>query len=373
MRSSFLAPIVVFLGGASALTAQQTHYLPKSFAPETAELGYWSDVPMMRQNARIQLFYDATEVGSSSLVATGIAFRYDGPIPKVGAPGPFTIQRLQILIGTTSVGLPGAHFDSNLSRSLSVALDQKWQFLPDPGSQTPDVWGGPQGTLSFPFRTPVVLQIPQGGMLVVELRVEGNDIGARTHALLDAVKTTGGPVDGTATSSGSGCQASATAQPATILTSGTHAPGAAHSIWGKNLGANSIVVTMVGASDQVGQLGPLPLTLPGTNCAFATSWDFFFVQLADAAGNLEENAVQSLLAVPPLATLNGATIFEQLIAIVPGANVHNLVTSDKRTVMLGSITKPSKGVYAVSNGRRQDAAVADLVEAAGYALRIDAR
>ncbi|MCA8968644.1 MAG: hypothetical protein KDC95_02630 [Planctomycetes bacterium] len=365
--------VLALTAATAPLTAQRTFYVPASFAPENAELGYWSDVPMMRPNARLQAFYDATEVGTNSMIMTGIALRYDGPIPQVGAPGPFTIQRLRISVGTTNVSLPGAHFDSNLTRPLTVALDQKWSFLPDAGSQTPDVWGGPGGTLTFPFKAPVVVQMPQGSMLVVEFRIEGNDIGARTHALLDAAKTSGGPQDGTATSSGTGCSVNATSNAATIQTSGIHAPGAAHSIWGKGLGSNAVVVTMIGGSDKTGTFGALPTTLPGTACRFYTSWDFFFVQLADAAGNLAEYASGSLVPVPPDVNLNGVTLYEQLISVVPSANAHGLVTSDKRTVVLGTLSPPAKGIYAVSSSASADALVGDLVEPVGYAMRLDAK
>lgn len=356
-----------------SISAQKQLYLPQSFNPENAELSFYSDVPMMRSNARLQAFYDATEVGSSAVIATGIALRYDGPIPKVGQAGPFTIQRLQIDIGTSSVALPGAVFDANLSQKLTTALDQKWQFMPDPGSRTPGLWGGPSNTLNFPFRAPVVLGIPQGGWLVVDMKFTGNDIGARTHALVDAAKTTGGPQDGSAVSSGTGCGTTSTAPPAKILTSGVHAPGAAHSIWGQNLGANALVVAMIGASDAIGSFGALPTTLPGTACRIFTSWDFFFVQTADANGSLTEFAPTSLLPIPAETRLSGITLYEQLISIVPSANVHGLVTSDKRTVKLGSLTAPAAGIYAVSNSRSASAAIADLVEPVGYALRLEIR
>src|SRR5712672_2928567 len=148
-------------------SAQNFAYLPASLSPNTNELPAYKVRPFMQANARVQMFFDATEAGSSSFIADHLSLRYDGPIPQVGAPGPFTIQRLQIRIGATAVALPGARFADNLSQPLTTVLDSAWSYLPDPGSAAPQPWGDPGNSLTFPFTAPATVNIPPNGWLVI--------------------------------------------------------------------------------------------------------------------------------------------------------------------------------------------------------------
>jgi hypothetical protein len=354
---------------ASAL-AQGTLHLPASFAPDGNELDRWNDVPLMRKNARAQSFYDALETGATAFTARELSWRYDGPIPKVGAPGPFT-ARVRLALGSTAVPLPGASFAQNLSQPLTVAFDQTISYLPDPGSQTPEPWGGPQGGLVFPLIAPVPIAVPAGGWFVVDMSVTDNTNDGLTHALLDGATVAGGPIDGNAFSSGIGCAAAPTAPTATIATSGVHAPGAAHSVHGRGLGAFASVFAGIGFSDSVGPVGPLPFTLPGTTCLIRHGWDAYWVMQADASGAVAAFAPPSLFPVSPNPALSNLTFFEQLASVVPGANPPwGLVFSDLRTVTLGTLSAPPRGIYLVSHKDSASAPVADSVRPFGFALRV---
>ncbi len=356
----------------TALSAQSHLYLPASFSPNQNELNRYDWVPLMQPDARVQAFYGATETGTPAFVATGISLRFDGPIPQVGLPGPFTIKRLRVRVGTSTVGQPQSVFADNLTSALATAFDQQVTYWPDNGSRMPEPWGGQNDTLTFPFAAPVPIAIPQGGWFVVELLIEGNDIAARAHAMLDGQLGSGGPVDGSANSFGAGCSAGANLPAATILTKGIHAPGAAHSIYGQNLGANAPVVTMLGASDTMhAQLGALPFAVPFTTCNVYTSWDMTLPQQANASGAIPEWTPSSVVAVPATPALNSFTVHSQLISIVAGANAPwNLVFSDKRTVTLGTLSPLSEQMFTVSHSGSATAAIADKVAVFGYAMRV---
>lgn len=171
MQRTYLSVLAAL---AASATAQSFLYLPASRAPANQELGSYHIVPLTRASARVQMFYDAIEAGASSFTATRLSLRYDGPIPAVGAPGPFTIQRLQLRLGTTTVAIPGPDFAANLSQPLTTVFDGRVTYLPDQGTAAPDVWGGPNDTLTFQFNQPLSLAIPPVGFLVIELTISGN-------------------------------------------------------------------------------------------------------------------------------------------------------------------------------------------------------
>lgn len=356
---------------AAALPAQTYLHMPASQSPATQELGSFRIQPWTRTSARTQMFFDAAEAGRASFVATKLSLRYDGPIPPVGAPGPFNIQRVTIAIGATGVPIPGPFFAGNLTQPLTTVFDGPVTYWPDQAGSGPEPWGGPNDRLTFAFSQPVQVTIPNGGYLVIDLALQGNDLNGQAHAMLDAARGTGGPVDGIVTSSGTGCSAVQGGPNAVILTSGVHAPGGVHSIHGSNLGANAPVFAMVGGSDTVAPFGPLPLTLPGTSCQIYTSSDFSFPMQADAAGSLAPFANGSTVAIPPLGLFQNARLYEQLVSYVPGANPWNLVFSDKRSIALGQISPPTPGFYAVSNGFDAAASVADESGVYGYAVRLE--
>ena len=352
------------------LGAQSFLHLPATENTDSVELNKWNDVPLMRNDARVQVFYSAAETGSSAFTAQEISLRYDGPIPKIGAPGPFTIQRLRIRVGTSTVAQPDSVFATNLTQPLTTVFDSQVSYFPDPQAGIPEPWGGPQNTLTFVFDNPLPVTVPPNGWFVVELIAENNSNDGQTHALLDAFADASGWSDGLATSSGQGCPPGAGRSPARISTSGIHAPGAAHSIHGQNLGANAPVVAFIGGSDTVGSIGPLPFTLPGTTCNIYTSWDINRVTQADASGTVRAFDPGTMVPVPVDAAFNGVTIYEQLLSYVVQANPPwDFVLSDKRTVQLGSFFPPTKGVYTVSSND-PNAAVADFVGTIAYALRV---
>jgi len=354
----------------ASLSAQNYALLPATANP-AAELPSYSLVPLMQVNSRVQMFYTATEAGSSSFTADQLELRFDGPIPQVGAPGPFTIQRLRILIGSTTVAMPEARFANNLTQPLTTAFDGSHTFYPDPGSGAPHPWGAPNNGLQFPFLAPVAVTIPSGGWLVIELVMEGNNIAnfGYAHAMLDGAATTGGVVDGSGVTFGQGCSIGAGAA-ATIGSSGVRAPGAAHFLTGQNLGANSPVFAIFGLSNTTSTFGPLPYTLPGTNCALLTSIDLSSLLFADAAGVIAGSQPGASFAIPADNAFLGLVLHEQLAAYVAGANSWNLVLSNGLTVTLGSLNPLGRGTYTVLNGESAVSPVATEVKPFGFAVRL---
>jgi hypothetical protein len=285
-------------------------------------------------------------VGASAFVATELALRYDGPIPQVGAPGPFTISRLQIRLGTTAVAAPGATFASNLTQPLTTVFDGPVSYLPDNGSQFPHPWGGTNNTLAFPFTTPATIAIDPGEWLVVELVMEGNNIASFgfAHAILDGAPTSGGISGGTATTFGTGCSAASGAPAATAATTGTYAPGGVHFLTGQNLGAGALAFGIWG----LGSAGPLPL--PGTGCSLAANLDLLVPVFADAAGAV--TGQQLPLSLPASPALNG------------------IVLSNAVAVSLGAFAPLGRGTYLVAHDLDADALHANQVRPFGYALRL---
>jgi hypothetical protein len=356
---------------ATSLAAQTYQLLPASAQP-ALELPNYTLIPLMQPASRVQAFYDAVEAGGSTLTIHELAFRYDGPIPQVGHPGPFQIQRLRIRVGATSVAMPEARFGANLTQPLTQVFDGAWTFSPDPGSVSPHPFGGPGTSLTFPFASPATVTIPAGGWLVVEIVMEGNNIAnfGFAHALLDGITTAGGTSNGTALSFGQGCSTGGAAPAATIGSTGTYAPGAAHFVNGRNLGANAPVFAVFGLSNSTSPLGPLPLVLPGTACTALVSPDLAVLLFADAAGSIANDTQAAAFAVPADPAFAGLQIFEQLVAIAPGANALGIATSDALEVALGTIAPPAIGTYLVAHDSDASAEVANTVRPFGYALRI---
>lgn len=349
---------------AASLPAQNYLTLPANAAP-AFELSSFSTLPLMQPNARVQMFYDATEVGSAAFVADQLELRYDGPIPQVGAPGPFTITHLQIRIGTTDVAMPGANFNANLTQPLTTVLNGPWTYLPDPGSASPHPWGSPGGTLTFPFTTPTAVVVPAGSWFVVDVIMEGNNISqfGFAHAILDGAATTGGITNGTTAPYGQGCSAGTGLPAATVAASGTFAPGGAHFLNGQNLGANAPVIAIFGLSNA------LPIPLPGTSCTLLTSLDVTSLLLADGTGAVTGNPAAAL-ALPAEPAFSGFILYEQLGSLVPAANPWGIVLGNAVAVTLGSFANPGRGTYSVAHDTDAAAVLANTTRAFGYAMRV---
>ncbi len=361
---------LLFLSATSA--AQNYLYLPASTSPNVVESSSYNLRPFMQTNSRVQLFYSATEVGGSLFTANALSFRYDGPIPQVGAPGPFSVQRLRVHVGTTQIAQPTASFGANLSQALTTVHDAAFSYLPDPGSAFPHPWEVPNTSMRIPFNAPLGVAIPAGGFFVVDVQMEGNNIAnfGFSHAILDGFMATGGVANGTTSNFGQGCNAAIGAPAATISTTGTHAPGAAHFVSGQNLGASTIALLVLSGSNTTSQYGLLPFNLPTTNCNLYTETELSFVMFTDASGAIAPNAQMGAISVPADPAFAGVTIYEQFVSLVQSANPFGFVLSDARAITLGSFTAPSLGVYTVSHGADANAATADKVEPFGYALRI---
>ena len=357
--------LVSCLGLAAASLSAQSQLLLPSSANPTMELGNYSQLPLMQPNARVQMFYDATEVGSSSFTADELSFRYDGPIPQVGAPGPFTIQNLRIDVGVTTIPMPGAEFAANLTQPLTTVFNGPWSYMPDPGMTFPHAWGAPSGSLTFAFTTPVAVTIPVGGWLVIDVTMEGNDIASFgfSHALLDGANTSGGIGNGSATLFGQGCNAGQGPAAATIASTGLYAPGAAHFLSGQNLGASAIAVTVFGLVDP-------NATLPGTNCTINVDPIVMKVVVTDANGAFGPTQSGAALAIPVDGSFAGLTIFEQAVSLVPSANPWGLVSSNAAAVTLGIMAPLGRGFYSVAHDNSAVSEFANVVRPFGYAARL---
>lgn len=361
MHPSKLIPCLCF--AAASLSAQNFVEIPATASP-SFELNAYSLPPLTRADARVMVFYDQAEVPGSPFTATEIAMRYDGPIPQVGLPGPFQITRLQIRIGVSSVPTPGADFAANLTQPLTTVLDGPWTYLPDDGSASPHPWGGPGGTLTFPFTAPVPITINAGQWLVVEIVVEGNDLPVLgfAHPMLDGASTTGGFTNGTTVSYGQGCAASPTAANATASVTGLYGPGGVHFLTGQDLGANAPVLGVFGLTNPT-----FPLT--GTSCSLLVSPDLTVLTFADAAGAVG-GASAIALPLPANPAFSGVQLFEQLVSLVPAANPWSLVTSDAVDVTLGTWTAPGRGTLLMVNDTDANAPYANSIRAFGYGMRL---
>lgn len=353
----------------ASLIAQSPIELPSTAQP-AFELSDFSVVPFMQPNARVQMFYGASEVGLTPFVANEIAFRFDGPIPQVGAPGPFSIQQLILRIGTTSVPNPGADFAANLTSPLVEVFNGPWTYWPDNGSAAPHPWGGPNNGLLFTFVNAAPIAMNPGEWLVVDLTMIGNNIQSFgfAHAILDGADTTGGISNGTTVSFGSGC-ASGVGQPAAAAAVvGAVAPGGAHFLIGANLGANAPVIGLYGL-DNTNYFGAaLPFTLPGSSCDLLVSIDAASVTTADASGAV--TGTDLALAVPANPALSGFVVYEQLAALVPNANLVGLVLSDAVEVTMGSFGALGRQTYSVAHDTDAGATYANMLSAFGYAMRL---
>lgn len=367
-------PVAVGLCLAAAvLPAQSYLYLPASTNAQ-AELNSYEQrgMPFMAQNSRLQMFFDSTEVGNQGFVADELSLRFDGPIPAVGSPGPFTISRLVIRVGVTGVATPTADFAGNLTQPLTTVHDGPWTFSPDPGTAFPHPYGGPNDSLRFPFSAPVVLAIPNGQWLVVEMSVEGCSFSFATfaHAILDGASTVGGPSDGTATTLGQGCAAASGQAPATISTFGLYAPGTAHHVNATGLGANTIAAVAFGVdAAQSGGL-PLPFTLPGTSCTFYVDPILLQPILTDATGAITGVQPAATLSLPADPSFNGLVVYDQVLSLVPTANAWGFVLSNAAQVTLGAFGTPGRGTYTVTHDSNANALYANDVTPFGFAVRL---
>ncbi|MBL8722806.1 MAG: hypothetical protein JNK49_02105 [Planctomycetes bacterium] len=365
-------PVVLCLAALGAAVPAQSFLSLPATANPASELPNYTLLPLMQVNCRVQFFYTAAEVGMAQFQADQLEWRYDGPIPQVGYPGPFQIQRLRIDIGTTTNPMPGPRFADNLSQPLQPVFDGPWTFMPDPGSAFPHPWGGPNGSLAFPFQAPAAIDIPAGGWLVVDVRMEGNNIAnfGYSHAILDGAPTSGGVVDGNLQLYGQGCPVAPGRPAASLSVSGTRAPGAAYFLSGQNLGAFAPVFTVFGLSNSHSGFGALPFPIPGSTCSILTSIDYYGVATADAAGFLSANQPGSAMAVPANPAFAGVQIYSQLATLAPSASAFGVAVSNAAAVTLGSFQPLGRGTYLVGNGDSALAPVATEVRAFGCAMRL---
>lgn len=362
MRAPF-SSLLALCSCLCVLPAQGNVFLPATANP-TSELPNFSLVPFMQPNARVQMFYDAAEVGGSAFVADRLSMRFDGPIPQVGAPGPFTIARLQVRIGVCDLLAPGMHFQSNFTTPATTVFDGPVTYLPDSGSMSPGPWGGTNDTLSFPFSTPLPIVVNSGQWLVVELVMEGNNIASFgfAHAIVDGIAATGGPTNGTTTTIGAGCSVTPGGPAASLVVDGLVAPGGTHFLKGQNLGQNRLGAVIVGFSDVP---GGVPLSPAG--CSLFATPDAVALLTFDATGALPATGIP--LSIPANPAFSGVSLFEQLASVDFSLPYDGIVTSNALQVTMGTFTMPDRGVYMVAHDLDANAEYANMVKPFGFAVR----
>lgn len=135
-----------------------------------------------------------------------------------------------------------------------------------------------------------------------------------------------------------------------------------HFLRGQGLGANTIAIGLYGLT------GYLPdITLPGTNCDVFVSLDMMTPTLTNAVRRGDRIAVGAVVPADP--AFSGYTIYEQLAALVPGANAFDLVVSNAQSVTLGSGNPLGRGTYMVAHDLDANAAFANITKPFGFAIR----
>ena len=325
---------------------------------------------LMAPAARVQQFYEAKELDGSSLSFRSIALRYDG-LSSAQTSAPFTIDNLEILLGTTAMSVEelGAEFDSNLTSPLqTVFTAQSRTFQPDlVPTRGAGRWGGIASELVFDLDAPMSVQIPAGGCIAIEMRITGNSnaqIGA--VAFLDMERDLEASEPGEARSEGVGCWQT----PLTINTSGSYEPGTAFTIDGHNFPPYAPTFVLVTAD-----LLSHSVVLPGTpNCWFYVEPESGFVlppQMATPAGLLAADGLDGI-PLPPAPSLRGSLLYVQAVSpIQPTAtNPAGVVTSNYRTIRIGSRRLSSVRGFHAANGTSATAEVASEAVAGGLAMQL---
>jgi hypothetical protein len=338
------------LGLAVGASAQTYLDMPASLNPNTTEGNTATNTPFMRTAGRVQCFYDAAEAGSSTFLCKGITLRHDGTNATPGNTTVFVITNLTIKAGTTAVN-PSAMssiYSTNMSGgSVTTGFSAGLNFTADQlAIAGPEVWGGNNNELVFPFATPIPISIPTGGAFCLDVTINGNTNNFIANGRVDRHGGTGGqPVGGSVVTLGTGCPASSGAANATCAVTtvlvGGYGPASSHTVSGTGLGNNAIVLTALGFSGTSWAGVPLPLPVPGTvpTCSVYASLDTFFVQVADAVGGIAAYSDSSMVGVPTDPLLNGASIFHQHLSLTPtwAGNPYGITFSNGVQVIFGNL------------------------------------
>ena len=352
---------------ASAAAVAAQAFVPAPSQPQLSELNSRLNYPLMRAASRMQLVLAPGELGSgASTLFSRLAFRYDGP--SLGTNGG-TIATLEVRMAPAAV-TPAASsgaFAANLAAPATRVLQTAWSFPAD-ASPNPEEFGGTAGALALPFTTPYVYR---GGALIVEVLASGNsNAGAGvTNCMLDAeVEPLGGPQGGATTTNGQGCGG------ATLGAAGQLAPGGQVALTGTGLGTAQPAVSVLGLSRTSWGSVPLPLDLGflgATGCALHNDWLLDRAGTTSAGGTIAAFTPEFTWPVPAEPSLGGAALQFQVIAVKPGANAAQLVTTNNVEVRLGTWRAPTRAYMAHFHHQDPNAAVAAFSAPIVPALRLD--
>ena len=359
--------------GAQAAVAQA---LPHSLNPDAVDL-LGPAQSSLTSTGRVQQFFQWDELpgGNRQVTMRGLSFRYDGPGGRVPAVEQ-VIGRVTILVGVTNHGVDalGAVFDDNLTTPLVTAFDVRGYRLLSDGLITlgPEPWGGPSGQLRFTFPTPAQLTVPQGGCLVVELRIEQGPGPSTTEpARLDAHEDpTDGDSSGYSVAEAQGCGYVTPMMPALQVTDGQYRPGTAFSVTGAGFAPGSIVGTWITTG-----LDANPSILPGTPGCWSyldlSTGCLLSLGVADSSGRI--GAGEPPLPLPPSPGLCGKKLYIQSAGTAPRTafNTAGVITSNYRTIRIGCRADSPVRAWHVSQVGDSGARIATRSSPGGLAMRIE--
>jgi hypothetical protein len=370
-------PPWILLCAIASPASGQAFVVPASRQPGATDLNSAMPCPLMGTSARLQQFLAAGEIGTASLLLGRVQLRFDGPAPA-GPARTHQIQQLSLRVGVTGRAVTelGADFDANLTQPLMPVLDRvAWQFPTDTVSQPgPEAFGGPGSSLSFQLPAPVLLSLPAGGALAIELLVDGNSNQGLDAAFLDFQDDNGTTVlPGVAITNGNGCPARAGAPLARLTTQGLYAPGTAIAFSGDDYPPNGPVVTFLTA-----HLLAQRLAIPGSTptCWFyldLTTGGPFLLSIASATGAIAPGQPGTLLPVPRHPSFCGALLYAQNVAPTAGTpgNPLGIVTSNYRAISIGCTAAPAMQSWFAANPGSASAGIASFTSAGSLAMRLD--
>lgn len=286
--------------------------------------------------ARVQTLFWSSGFPSRPLQMRSVSLRFEGGTP-VGSS--FLPRAVRVRIGTMLGGQNAVSetFGANLqgaaipARSWSAPLPRT--TVPGGSMTAPsDAWGAPDGSLRFDFPSPVEVEIPPGGALVVEWSFQGRRI--PTSGAPPSLSIADGPEDllpGISVADGFGCAALGSTDPRgpQITTVGAYQPGTDVFVESRGFRPFDQVLTLATL-----ELLPLEIKLPTTtNCYIfldPTSGLIVDAASADAGGAVTGRPP---LPIPPAPQLCGALLYVQQVGFpVGGGGAGRPVSSNYRTV-----------------------------------------
>jgi len=362
---------VVLLAACPASLAAQPVTLPGSLTPVTNELPQASYVPLMVRDSRLQVLYDANELGSrTQLVVAAVAMRFDGPTG--GTVRSHTIERLTLRLGASSVdpAQAGSVFAANLSQALSTPLrDVRFQFTTDGNALPGPEPFGAGGQLRFPLAQPVAITIPPGGSFVFELACSGNDTGGAPAHLDCAIDPANGQQPGIAFSNGRGCPLGATLPGPVLESTGVYEPGGSIGIVGRDFAPHTSVGIVITA-----HLFASPVAFPSTT---PICWSYVdpgttLLTLGATSSGAGTVSGGEPLPVPKRPPPAGAVLYVQSVTPVAPftGNTFGLASSNYRTVQIGGPKTATVGAWMAASTSSASAAVAGAAFYGGLALQL---